>query len=168
MVLWCYAAERRADILSCSSRNIYELGGQVPHTKLTGQQTDISALVAFEWYEWYEWVYYRDPIASHPHPSERLGGFLGSVNHVGTAMSQWVMNEKGNVLPQQTLRHLTPLELHSNIEKKKCDVYDKIIHDKLGDSTHPPPKPLGLNEENIDPGEEYEIPDADEFQDYDK
>ena len=44
LVLCCCAAERRGKILASTSRNIYSLGGQVPATVLTGQQTDISAL----------------------------------------------------------------------------------------------------------------------------
>ena len=52
MALWCYAAERRGRILASTSRNIYSLGGQVPATVLTGQQTDISALAETGWYEW--------------------------------------------------------------------------------------------------------------------
>ena len=74
MVLWCYAVERRANILSASTRNIYELYGQVPQSKISGQQTDISSLAAFGWYEW---VYYRDPGQTYPMASERLGRCLG-------------------------------------------------------------------------------------------
>ena len=42
MVLWCYAVERRANILSASTRNIYELYGQVPQSRISGQQTYVS------------------------------------------------------------------------------------------------------------------------------
>ena len=52
MMLLCYAAEPRGKILASTSRNIYSLGGQVPVTVLTGQQTDISALAEIGWYEW--------------------------------------------------------------------------------------------------------------------
>ena len=64
MVLWCYAAERRGIIIASTFRNIYSLGGQVPATVLTGQQTDISALAETGWYEW---VYYRDSESSFPY-----------------------------------------------------------------------------------------------------
>ena len=50
MVLWCYAVERRGKILSALTCNIYELYGQVPQSKLSGQQTDISSLAAFSGY----------------------------------------------------------------------------------------------------------------------
>jgi len=165
MVLWCYAVERRGKILSASTRNIYELYGHVPQSKISGQQTDISSLAAFGWYEW---VYYRDPGQTFPMPSERLGRCLGPAEHAGTAMSQWVLNEKGNVLPQQTLRHLTKQELLSNTEMAKRSNFDEAIKAKLGDSMNPPPTPLDHNGENFVPEEEYKIPDTDEFPEYDK
>ena len=101
-------------------------------------------------------------------PSERLGRCLGPAEHVGSAMSQWVLNEKGNVLPQQTLRSLTSLELQSNMERTKRDAFDKLIREKLGDSTHPPPEPIDLNADNFEPEKDYFIPDADDFPNYDK
>ena len=165
MVLWDYAVIRRANIMSSSSRNLYELDGQVPNTKVTGQQTDISSLAAFEWYEW---VYYRDPGQTYPFPSERLGRCLGPAEHHGTEMSQWVLNEKGNVLPQQTLRSLTPTELQSNMDRKKRDSFDKAILEKLGDSLTPPSKPIDLDADNFEPEDKYKIPDADDFPEYDK
>ena len=165
MVLWCYAVERRANILSASTRNIYELYGQVPQSRISGQQTDISSLAAFGWYEW---VYYRDPGQTYPMASERLGRCLGPAEHAGTAMSQWVLNEKGNVLPQQTLRHLTKQEMISNTELTKRTTFDETIKSRLGDSLNPPPTPLDLDGENFKPEEEYHIPDTDDFPEYDK
>ena len=165
MVLWCYAVERRGKIISASTRNIYELYGQVPQSKISGQQTDISSLAAFGWYEW---VYYRDPGQTFPMPSERLGRCLGPAEHAGTAMSQWVLNEKGSVLPQQTLRHLTKQELLSNTEMTKRSHFDEAIKAKLGDSLNHPPTPLDHDGENFVPEEEYKIPDTDEFPEYDK
>ena len=108
MVLLCYAAERRGRILASTSRNIYSLGGQVPATVLTGQQTDVSALAETGWYEW---VYYRDSESSFPYPVERLGRCLGPCEHKGTVMSQHVLNDQGNVLPYQTFRRLTKANL---------------------------------------------------------
>ena len=50
LIIWFYAAERRANIISSFSRNIYELRGQVPYTKATGYETDISALAELKYY----------------------------------------------------------------------------------------------------------------------
>ena len=96
MVLWCYAAERRGKILAITSRNIYSLGGQVPSTVLTGQHTEILALVETGWYKW---VYYRDSESSFPYPVELLGICLGPWGHKGSVMSQYILNDQGSVLP---------------------------------------------------------------------
>ena len=96
MVLWCYAAERRGKILASTSRNIYSLGGKVPATVLTGQQTDISSLAESGWYEW---VYYRDSESSFLYPVELLGRCLGPCEHKGTVMGQNILNDQGIVLP---------------------------------------------------------------------
>ena len=69
-------------------------------------------------------------------------------------MSQWVLNEKGNVLSQQTLRQLTKEELLSNTELMKRNTLGKVIRSKLGDSMNPPPTPIDLDEENFNPEEE--------------
>ena len=101
MVLWCNAAEQRGKILTITSRNIYSLGGQVPATVLTGQQTYISAFVETGWYEW---VYYRDSESSFPYPVKRLGRCLVPCEHKGTVTSQHVLNDQVNGLPYQTFR----------------------------------------------------------------
>ena len=133
-----------------STRNIYELSGQVPQSKITGQQTDISSLTTFGWYEW---VYYRDPGQSYPMPSERLVRCLGPSEHAGTAMNQWVLNEQGNAPPQQTLCRLTREEILSNTELSKRKSYNDAIRANLDDSMNPPPIPLDIDEENFTPEE---------------
>ena len=143
MVLWCYSAEQRGKILASTSRNIYSLGGQVPATVLTGQQTDISALAETGWYEW---VYYRDSESSFPYPVERLGRCLGPCEHKGTVMSQYILNDQGSVLPYQTFRRLTKDEHQSAAKSLKQDNFDLIIRSNLGDSMTPPPQPISLDE----------------------
>ena len=56
MVFWCYCVEQQADIINATVRSNFLLQGNTPHTKLTGQLTDISSLCEFGWYEW---VIYR-------------------------------------------------------------------------------------------------------------
>ena len=56
MVLWCYYVERRAEIINATCRSNHLLQNSTPHTKLTGQPTDISDLCE---YRWYDWVVYR-------------------------------------------------------------------------------------------------------------
>ena len=63
---------------------------------MTGQPADISVICVFGWYNW---CYYQDPDNMFPNPVELLGRVLGPVEHAGTEMSQWVMNENGTFLP---------------------------------------------------------------------
>ena len=130
--LWCYAAEQRGKILASTSRNMYVLGGQVPATVLTGQQTDISALAETGWYEW---VYCRDSESSFLYPVERLGRCLGPCEHKGTVTSQYILNDQGSVLPYQTFRRLTKDEHRSAAESLKQDNFDVrpwLISDRFG------------------------------------
>ena len=130
-------------ILASTSRNIYSLGGQVPATVLTGQQTDISALAENGWYEW---VYYKGSEISFPYPVERLGRCLGPCEHKGNVMSQHVLNDQRNVLPYQAFRRLTKDEHQSAAESLKQYNFDLIISSKLGYSMTPPPQPIALDE----------------------
>lgn len=163
MVLWCYASERRSKILSSTSRNIYSLGGKVPATMMTGRETDISALAETKWYEW---IYYRDSEASFPYPTERLGRCLGPCDHKGNAMSQYVLNDQGNVLPYQTFRRLTKEEQMSQVELEKRNRFDSVIRSKLGDSITPPPEPIQQDEPSV--SERESVPDIDKFDNFDE
>ena len=57
LVLWDYAAERRAAILSLTARDLFQLQGSNPYTPTFGEEGDISNLCQFGWYEW---VYFYD------------------------------------------------------------------------------------------------------------
>ena len=101
-------------------------------------------------------------------PSERLRRCLGPAKHAGTSLSQWVLNEKVNVIPQQTLRRLTREEILSNAELSKRKSYNDTMRAKFGDSMNPSLIPLDMDQENFTPEEEYHIPGADNFPEYDK
>ena len=145
MTFWCYCAERQARIMSATCCNIYSLNGLTPLSKLTGEPTDISALSEFDWYEW---VYWRDDNASYPFPHERLGRALGPCNSVGTAMSQWVLNNDMKVIPVLTARKLTKDELLRESERRKREEFDRAVNSKFGSSTKGPSKPIDLAENN--------------------
>ena len=135
MKLWDYCAERRARIINSTYTDHARLNGMVPHTKMTGQPCDISEIAEFGWYEW---VYYRDEPLGFPHPFEHLGRCLGPAENVGSAMSQWIMDIKGNVIPRQTFRKLTPSEIKSPIEEKKRVNFDDEVKSRHGDSINLP------------------------------
>ena len=44
LVLWDYAAERRADILSLTARDLFQLQGSNPYAETFGEEGDISNL----------------------------------------------------------------------------------------------------------------------------
>ena len=85
IAFWCYCIEQRADIINATVRSNYLLQGQTPHSKLTGQPTDISALCK---YGWYKWVIYRVEGQKFPTQPWKLGRVLGPAKNAGSAMSQ--------------------------------------------------------------------------------
>ena len=85
MAFWCYCVEHRADIINATVRSNFLLQGSTPHTKLTGQPTDISSLCE---YGWYEWVIYRVEGEKYPYQHQRLGRTLGPARNAGNMMSQ--------------------------------------------------------------------------------
>ena len=157
-------------------QNIFNSYGHTGYIKLTGLPTNISDLCE---YQWYGWVYYSDPTACFPYQSDTLGRCLGPTDTVGTTMTQWVLNQQGNVLPQSTLRKLTNAEQLSDVEREKRQILDEAIKQKLGNSINEPPEPLELKEldeipDNRDDrindnfGQPENLRDADSFDNYDK
>lgn len=153
--------------MSSSSRNIYSLQGLTPYSKLTGKETDISALAEFGWYEW---CYFRDATSPFPYPNERLGRCLGPTNSVGSKMSQYILNDSANVLPQLTVRKLTRSEMLSTVERMKREVFDKIIFSRLGNSYQGPGTLIDPTQDPIDrTPETYEyLDDVDDHDNYDE
>mmetsp|Transcript_1849 Transcript_1849/g.3782 ORF Transcript_1849/g.3782 Transcript_1849/m.3782 type:complete len:225 (-) Transcript_1849:2857-3531(-) len=96
MVLCDFCCEYCVRILNLTIKSQPILHGMVPQTMMTGQPTGILDICVFGWYEW---CYFQD--TSHPFPQqvELLGRVLGPAKSAGNAMSQWVMNDKGNILP---------------------------------------------------------------------
>ena len=133
MKLWCYLGEWFCKVNNSLAREIYQLQGQTPSFKATGQITDISSICEFGWYDW---IYYRDHEASFPRPKERLGRYLGPADHAGNLMAMWVLNDKGNVLPYQSIRPLLPSEIDSPVERNKRIAFDNQIKIRHGDSVH--------------------------------
>ena len=173
MKLWCYCLERYEKINNKLAKDTFQLHGQTPEFLATGVASDISDVCE---YDWYEWVYFRDRAASFPNNPERLGRCLGPAEHHGTAMSQWVMNNKGTVLPIQSLRVLTQSEMNSPSEKQKRADFDAGIKKKFGDSivdVEPTtevdePEMDDLYEDELENGEDSTMPEADDIDGYDR
>jgi len=136
--LWCYCAERRAQIFNMTAKKLFQLEGQNPHLATFGEMGDISNLCNFGWYEW---CYYRQSSkkVQFPQMKEALGRCLGPTKNEGNEMCQWVLQMNGKVVPRRTLRKLTPHELsESNVSevKKRAD-FDEAIRLTIGDSFQP-------------------------------
>ena len=138
MVLWDYAIERRACIHNAVPRPLFQNKGLTPHAATFGVEGDISNICHFGWYEW---VYYRDH-GSFPENKQKLGRVLGPIQNEGNEMAQAVLTSKGTVIPRRTLRKLDISEIHSETEKRKRQLFDDVIREKLGDAMAIPKNPL--------------------------
>ena len=49
-------------------------------------------------------------------------------------MAQWVLKANGNVVPRRSLWPLQTAEIYSDSEKKKNELFDKLIYERYGDS----------------------------------
>ena len=109
-------------------------------------------------YKWYDWCYFRDQTAAYPFPKEVLGRVLGPAFGEGNEMYQRILKANGRVVPRRSLRPLTTAEIHSPIEIKKRQVFDKLIERRWGTSINPPTKPEREIDKEFDPYEDDDEP----------
>ena len=136
LTLWYYCVERRADIINSTVRSNHLLQNQTPHTKLSGQPTDISRLCEFGWYDWV--VYWQEGEA-FPFNHQKLDRVLGPAKGAGNKMSQWVLTATGDVMPIQSLQLLNHSEQNSPAMQDRQKAFTSYIKKPLGDSMSPPP-----------------------------
>ena len=115
---------------------------------------------------------YRKEGHSFPLPSERLGRVLGPADHAGHAMFQWILTERGKVLPIQTVQRLTPAEIDSPMENDRRMDFDDYVIKIFGDSLRPPGA-QDTSDDNVeyyddDVDGESQLPNTDVFPDYDE
>ena len=65
-------------------------------------------------------------------------------------MSQWILKPNGNVVPRRTCRPLNTEELHSPEEKRKREIFDKLIEKRWGNPMTPSKSNVKEQETNID------------------
>ena len=125
-----------------------------------------------------------------PNQPRKLGRVLGPARNAGSAMWQWVLTAKGEVMPIQTLRALTPAEINNPSMKERMKAFDEFIRSKFGDSgSKAPPQPTdSYPEGEVDHGDlppddvihedgeiyeglysedTYSMPEADDLSEYD-
>jgi hypothetical protein len=132
--LWDDCLEMESMIRSNTAHDIYELGGEVPETIMSGETSDISQLCELGWYEWCK---FRDVAAPFPQDKMKLGRYLGPSVDIGPAMTAKVLKSNGQVIHTSTYRSLTPDEIAQSEEIKSREDFDKRIAQKLGKSTQP-------------------------------
>jgi hypothetical protein len=166
IVLWDYCMERRCLIYQVTAKKLFQLHGSTPHTATFGTEADISNLCLFGWYEW---VYYRDQQAAFPFQKECLGRCLGPARNEGNVMANWILTQKGTVIPRRSLRRLTADEKSDSnkVEGLKRASFTADITAKLGDSVKLPPTPLPAWTEpdwNDEPYGDDTIPEHEPFE----
>ena len=87
-----------------------------------------------------------------------MGRVLGPSKNEGNEMAQWILTATGHVVPRRSVRILSLVEMNKDSEKSKRLNFDKLITQKLGDSTNLPPSPIKpslseLDEHDYDPRE---------------
>ena len=100
LVFWEYCAERRAAIINMKAKDLFQLQGQTPHFATLGEESDISNICQFGWYEW---AYFWKTTAKFPFLAHIIGCCLGPANNEGKKMTQWVLNQNGEIFPQRTM-----------------------------------------------------------------
>ena len=129
-----------------TAKYLFQLQGQTPHFATFGGEGDISNICKFGWYER---VYLRETIAKPPFPAHVIEHCLGPANNEGNEMTQWVLNQNGRIVPQGTMRRLTPEEWAREIEIKKRSEFNGSIKAQYGDSLSLPDNTLGNPRTNM-------------------
>ena len=154
LVFWDYCAERRANILNMTAKNLFQLQGQTPHFATFGEEGDISNICQFGWYEW---VYFREGSEDFPYMTESLARCLGPAKNEGNEMTQWCLKMNGYIVPRRTIRRLTPEELVRDSEISKRKEFDEAITKRYGNSFSLP-KENAANPQEPDESGYFELP----------
>jgi hypothetical protein len=132
IVFWDYCAERRALVNNLTAKKLPQLHGiSNAHTLTTGDVGDISNSCV---HEFFGWCLYRDQGEDFPYQKKKLGKTLGPAKHVGNEMEQYILTEKGSIVPRRTARPLTAEELRQPVMQRRMNLFTVMISTKYGDS----------------------------------
>ena len=135
---WDYCLEHRVRIYNMTVRDYPTICGTIPHTLVTGEESDISNLCQFSCYKW---VYFHEHTAAFPHNKEVLRRVLGPARGVGNEMAQWILKANGQVVPRCSVRPLHPGELTSPSEQSKHQSFNALIDRRFGTLINPLQQP---------------------------
>jgi hypothetical protein len=128
---WDDCIIREAYVRSHTYLDIFVLEGQVPESKVKGENVDISTIAE---YPWYEWVKFRDTAATLPVSKNQLGRDLGAAIDIGPAMTRKIPKKNGCVMYRSSVKPLTQDEIQSPTEKKEREEFDIAVEKKFGPS----------------------------------
>ena len=98
---------------------------------LTGDTTDISEWIEFEFYDL---VYFWDDRDKEHKPS--IGRWLGVSHHVGSALCYWILTEKATIISRTTVQHLTEDEALSHDVQQRIKAFHTSLDKYLGNDPY--------------------------------
>jgi hypothetical protein len=109
-IVFCdYCAERQSLVNNLTAKKLPQLHGvSNAHTLTPGDVGDISNSCI---HEFFGWCLYRDQGEDFPFQKKKLGRVLGPAKHDGNEMEQYMLTQKGSIVPRCTVRPLTDSEL---------------------------------------------------------
>ncbi|EEC47054.1 predicted protein [Phaeodactylum tricornutum CCAP 1055/1] len=121
--LWDYAITYVVIVRNNTARKA--LNWQTPLTVMTGDTSDISELLDFEFYEPVQ--YFDNPEIKFPQAKAKVGWWLGIATNVGQAMCYYVLTDKGTVITRSTV---TPLhKVDSTALQTSLTAFDAMIRE---------------------------------------
>ena len=110
-----------------------EDGTVVQVWRITGQTTDISDWLDFEFYDTV-WVLNRTSMKMDTVDDERLQAkLLGVLHHVGSDLSYWVLLGSGKIVSRTSVQHVTQSDMRDDILKKRIDEFEETLEERLND-----------------------------------
>jgi len=99
--------------------------------EITGQTTDISDWLDFEFYDTV-WVLNRTSIKMDTVNEERLPAkWLGVSHHVGRDLSYWLLLGSGKIVSRTSVQHVTQSDMRDDILKKRINEFEETLEERL-------------------------------------
>jgi hypothetical protein len=151
--VWDHLLMYASLILSHTARDITELEGQVPQTLMTGDTSDISKLVEFEWYEWV-WFspsterlpeklgkgkkkYLDHETGSDQFLNMELGRYLGPSLEMGEELASKILTQTGHIAVRTSVYPISQQEMDSEDHRRQRDDWSTALREHLRDRFEP-------------------------------